>query len=112
MEQIERNVPAGLDIHMVLDKYPTYNTPKVAERFKKRPRYHLALHAHEQILAQLGGTMVLKQHRAAHLPVRIQESGPTHRGHRRLHRSKQPESQTLCVDRHRGVNCVTRSKYL
>ncbi len=39
--QIERTVPAGLGVHLVLDNYATHKTPKVAAWFKKRPRYHL-----------------------------------------------------------------------
>jgi DDE superfamily endonuclease len=41
LEQIERSVPAGLDIHLVLDNYATHKTPKVAAWLKKRPRYQL-----------------------------------------------------------------------
>ena len=39
--QIERTVPAGKEIHLVLDNYATHKTPRVAAWFKKRPRYHL-----------------------------------------------------------------------
>ena len=41
LDQIERSVPAALDIHLVLDNYATHKTPKVAAWLKKRPRYHL-----------------------------------------------------------------------
>jgi transposase len=41
LDQIERTVPAHLDIHLVLDNYATHKTPKVAAWFQKRPRYHL-----------------------------------------------------------------------
>jgi transposase len=41
LDQIERTVPAGMDIHLVLDNYATHKTPKVAAWFQKRPRYHL-----------------------------------------------------------------------
>ena len=41
LDQIERSVPAGLDIHLVLDNYATHKTPKVAAWLKRRPRYHL-----------------------------------------------------------------------
>ena len=30
LEQIERTIPASLDIHLVLDNYATHKTPKVA----------------------------------------------------------------------------------
>jgi len=38
---IDREVPADLEIHLVLDNYATHKTPKVAAWFKKHPRYHL-----------------------------------------------------------------------
>jgi len=41
LDQIDRTVPAGLEIHLVLDNYATHKTPKVAAWFKKRPRFHL-----------------------------------------------------------------------
>ncbi len=41
LKKIDKEVPAELDIHMVLDNYATHKTPKVAEWFKKHPRYHL-----------------------------------------------------------------------
>jgi transposase len=41
LDQIEASVPAGLEIHLVLDNYATHKTPKVATWLKKRPRYHL-----------------------------------------------------------------------
>ena len=41
LDQIEQAVPAGLEIHLVLDNYATHKTPKVAAWLKKRPRYHL-----------------------------------------------------------------------
>jgi transposase len=41
LDQIEREVPAELAIHLVLDNYGTHKTPKVAAWFKKHPRYHL-----------------------------------------------------------------------
>ena len=34
-------IPAGKEIHLVLDNYATHKTPKVAAWFKRRPRYHL-----------------------------------------------------------------------
>jgi len=41
LDQIDRSVPVGRDVHLVLDNYGTHKTPKVAAWFKKRPRYHL-----------------------------------------------------------------------
>lgn len=41
LDQIDRSVPAGRAVHLVLDNYGTHKAPKVAAWFKKRPRYHL-----------------------------------------------------------------------
>jgi transposase len=41
LQQIDAAVPAGLEIHLVLDNYGTHKAPKVAAWFKRRPRYHL-----------------------------------------------------------------------
>jgi transposase len=41
LDRIDHEVPAELDIHLVLDNYATHKTPRVAAWFKKHPRYHL-----------------------------------------------------------------------
>lgn len=41
LDRIEGEVPAELDIHLVMDNYATHKTSKVAAWFKKHPRYHL-----------------------------------------------------------------------
>ena len=41
LNQIDQQVPAHLEIHLVLDNYATHKTPKVAKWLQKRPRYHL-----------------------------------------------------------------------
>jgi transposase len=41
LDTIDEQVPAHLDIHLVLDNYGTHKTPKVAAWFRRRPRYHL-----------------------------------------------------------------------
>jgi len=41
LRQIDRSVPAGLDIHMILDNYGTHNHPKVKAWLEKHHRFHL-----------------------------------------------------------------------
>jgi transposase len=41
LDRIDKEVPAELDVHLVLDNYATHKTPKVAAWFKKHPCYHL-----------------------------------------------------------------------
>jgi transposase len=37
---IERNVPAGLDVHLIMDNYGTHKTPAVRAWFARHPRFH------------------------------------------------------------------------
>jgi transposase len=41
LERIEAEVPADLEIHLVMDNYATHKTPKVDRWFRRHPRYHL-----------------------------------------------------------------------
>lgn len=41
LDQIEREVPAHLEVHLILDNYGTHKAPKVARWFARHPRYHL-----------------------------------------------------------------------
>lgn len=41
LRQIERSVPAGLEIHAVLDNYATHKTESVESWLAKHPRWHL-----------------------------------------------------------------------
>lgn len=41
LNTIENNVPADLDVHLILDNYGTHKTPKVHRWLLRHPRYHL-----------------------------------------------------------------------
>jgi transposase len=41
LDTIEANVPAELDVHIVLDNYGTHKTALIRKWFVKRPRFHL-----------------------------------------------------------------------
>jgi transposase len=41
LDTIENNVPADLDVHLVLDNYGTHKTALIRKWFAKRPRFHL-----------------------------------------------------------------------
>ena len=41
LDRIESEVPAEMQIHLVMDNYATHKTPKVAAWFKRHPRYSL-----------------------------------------------------------------------
>ena len=41
LDEIERNVPTDLDVHLVLDNYATHKTPLIRAWLAKRPRFHV-----------------------------------------------------------------------
>ncbi len=41
LRAIEANVPAKLDVHLILDNYGTHKTPSVRAWFARHPRFHL-----------------------------------------------------------------------
>jgi transposase len=43
LDAIEAAVPAGLDVHLVMDNYATHKTPLVRNWLLKRPRWHVHL---------------------------------------------------------------------
>jgi len=41
LDTIEQNVPAELDVHLILDNYGTHKTQLIRDWLVKRPRFHL-----------------------------------------------------------------------
>ena len=41
LEEVDRQLPAEPEVHLVMDNYGTHKTPKVKRWFARRPRYHL-----------------------------------------------------------------------
>ena len=41
LRHVERNVPAAMDVHVVMDNYGTHKHPKVRAWFARRPRFHV-----------------------------------------------------------------------
>jgi transposase len=41
LNEIERNVPADHDVHIVMDNYATHKTPAIRAWFARRPRWHV-----------------------------------------------------------------------
>jgi transposase len=41
LDEIERNVPAGLEVHVIMDNYGTHKTQLIRHWFVKRPRWHV-----------------------------------------------------------------------
>jgi transposase len=41
LDHIDASVPAGLDVHLILDNYGTHKTPRIRRWLQRHPRFHL-----------------------------------------------------------------------
>jgi transposase len=41
LKEVDAQVPAGLDVHIVMDNYATHKTPKIKAWLARRPHYHV-----------------------------------------------------------------------
>jgi len=41
LDEVERNVPGDMDIHIIMDNYGTHKTKLIRDWFVKRPRWHI-----------------------------------------------------------------------
>jgi transposase len=41
LKRIDKNVPAGLDVHLVCDNYGTHKTPEIHDWLARHPRFHV-----------------------------------------------------------------------
>ena len=41
LKKIDKNVPAGLDVHLICDNYGTHKTPEIQEWLARHPRFHV-----------------------------------------------------------------------
>src|SRR5260370_39567350 len=41
LDTIESQVPAGLEVHLIVDNYATHKTAMIRRGFAKRPRFHV-----------------------------------------------------------------------
>ena len=69
---IDREVPTGLQIHMICDNYGTHKHANVREWLAKHPRFHLHF-VYLLVMAQYGRTVVPRPHRQGHPPRRVSQ---------------------------------------
>jgi transposase len=41
LRKIDKNVPGGLDVHIICDNYGTHKTPQIRDWLARRPRFHV-----------------------------------------------------------------------
>lgn len=100
-KQVEREVPAALDVHLILDSYGTHKTQAVLRWFVRHPRFHI----HSPDLLVLVGprrALVLAPYRKPAAPRRLPPHGRTGTHDRTVPRSSQRGPKALRPDEDGG----------
>src|ERR1043166_2332944 len=58
LKTIDREVPADLEVHLILDNYATHKTPQVERWLKKHSALSSAFYPNEQFMAKFGGALL------------------------------------------------------
>jgi transposase len=96
---IDQTIPPDRQLHLICDNYATHKHPKVQRWLAAASALSSALHSHQRVLAQHGGTLLPRPHTESAPARRIPRLGRTHHGHRHLHRPPQPKPETIHLDR-------------
>ena len=100
---IDANVPAELDVHVIVDNYSTHKSPTIQRWLVRHPRFTLALHPDLQLVAQPRRALVRGAHQqmaaAKHAPLHP----PAHRCHPHLgaHVERRPPPIRMAQTRRR-----------
>lgn len=112
LRQIEQNVPAKLDVHIIVDNYATHKHPRVRRWLAARPRFHCAFHADLCLLAEPSRDLVQSHHPAGHSPRHLPQRQGTGAENRRLCAKLQRDRKPLCLDGHCGFDLCQATKTL
>ena len=112
LKVIDRNVPDGLDIHIVMDNYATHKTARVKAWLARAAALARPLHADLCLLDQSGRTLVRRTDPQAVAARRAPLDRPARSRHPRLYRQPQPTPQTLQMDQVRRRHTRRRKALL
>ena len=98
LNDVDANLPRGLDVHLVMDNYGTHKVDKVRGWLSAAPPLSRALHADQRKLAKPGGAAIRRSDRAVRTTGKPQRGRATGESHARLPGQAQSKSQTFRVD--------------
>jgi len=103
LARIDKNVPAGLEVHMVCDNLATHKAPVIRAWLARHPRFRLHFTPTRLVLDQPGRAVVRLLDRSDDPPRRAQERASPRSRHPRLDREleRQPAPIRLDQDRRR-----------
>jgi transposase len=94
LNKVNRQVPAELDVHVILDNLSAHKTPTVHKWLLRHRRFHL----HSTVLDEHGGTLVLRPDHQETAALRPPQRQRTRRRHPGLGRHLEPEPSPLHLD--------------
>ena len=101
LRHLDKSVPPGLDLHLIVDNYATHKHPKVRTWLAQRPRYHMHHTPHLFLLAQPGRTLVRSHHAARHSAWFLHQRARTRAENRRLRPALQSFQPAFRLDGYR-----------
>jgi transposase len=104
LRTIDRQVPKGLQIHMVLDNYGTHKHPNVVAWLAKHPLFHLHFVPTSSSWAEHGGTVVPRDHAKGDPARRVQVGAGSRRRHRGVLGGEHRRPAALRLDGHRRAD--------
>ena len=104
LRTIDREVPKGLQIHLILDNYSTHKHADVQHVAGQAPPLPPAFHPDLLVVAQPGRTLVPRADRQSAAARRLRVGARPDRRDPGIHRRPQQRPQTLRVDRHRRID--------
>ncbi len=109
LRTIDRQVPKGLQIHLILDNYATHKHPNVKAWLAKHPRFHLHFTPTSLKLGEHGRGVLRPAHQQGDPPRRVRLSPRPDRSDRRLPRREQHQPHTVHLDQDRRPDRARKS---
>ena len=104
LQTLDREVPADLDVHLVLDNSPTHKTPAIRAWLAAHPPLRLALHPDQQLVAEPRRALVRRADQQDAAPRHPQISPPAQHRHPRLDPHLERRTPPLRTDQDRRPN--------
>lgn len=99
LDEIEANVPADLDVHLVMDNYATHKTAPDPQLAGQAAPLACAFDAHQFVMAEPGGTILRPADRAAVTTWHPSQPRCLAHCHLGLHRQAQRRAQAIPLDK-------------
>ena len=111
-DEVERSVPEGLDVHIVMDNVATHKTKPIRDWLAKRSRWHVHFtpNTNWRLVDQSGRALLRRAHRTSLAARRLPVRGRTRKGNQGVHRTHQRRSQTFPMSKDcRSRKCRLRA---